>query len=84
MIVAPYELRSGSASVGLPMCFSAEVLLERYVDLLQVARTGSPDGTAELRDDDFEVLARATGLEVDAVRARVERLLAERNVPNRT
>jgi hypothetical protein len=71
LIIDTHSVRTGAESVGLPGSCTTEVLLERYVSLIRLARTGSLSDPVALRGDDMDVLARATGLESDAVQARL-------------
>lgn len=71
LIIDSHSVRTGAESVGLPGSCSTEMLLERYVSLIRLARTGSLSDPVALRGDDMDVLARATGLEADVVQRRL-------------
>jgi hypothetical protein len=71
LIIDTHSVRTGAESVGLPGTCSTEVLLERYVSLIRLARTGSLSDPVALRGDDMDVLGRATGLEPDVVHRRL-------------
>ncbi len=75
LIVDTHSVSTGAESVGLPGACTTDVLLERYVDLIRLARTGSLSDPVQLRTDDLDVLARATGMAPDAVQRRLEFML---------
>ncbi len=71
LIIDTHSVRTGAESVGIPGSCTTEVLLERYVSLIRLARTGSLSDPVALRGEDMDVLARATGLEAEVVRRRL-------------
>ena len=69
-----FGLAIGAVSVGLPRSFTAEMVLDRYVELIRLVRD---DGTRShgVPADDIDTLAVVTRLDAGTVRNRLERLL---------
>ena len=65
-----FGLSIGRVSVGLPTACTADVVLLRYLDLLDLVHRGD----SVPPDDDIVVLAGATGLTEPQARERLRRL----------
>ena len=62
LIVEPHALTIGGESIGLPTCTTADVVIDKYLELLARLRpAGRP------RADDLATLAAATGYAETAV-----------------
>ena len=65
-----FSLSVGPVSVGLPTACTSDVVLLRYLDLLQLVHRAN----VEPPDDHIEVLVEASGLDGAQIRERLRRL----------
>ena len=75
LIVDTNSVSTGSESVGLPGACTAGSSDYLYLYLIRLARTGSLSGPVQLRSEDLDVLARATGMSPDGVQRRLETVM---------
>ena len=73
LTVDSFSIAIGPESVGLPSSRSLDTLLGSYLDLVGRVRT---DDLGDLRADDIQVLAEATGVDAAVVENRLRRLVA--------
>ena len=71
LMVDSFSITIGAESIGLPTSRSFDTLLGSYLELVWRVRADSGD---ELRAEDIQILADATGIEPHVIENRLQRL----------